>query len=94
MDLHHKGGSMQIEDINKTFVLRRVADTNFLVDISGVATYREPIVLNDVAADMYECLTRGESEEEIIKVLSSTYGVEQETIQEDLNAFREQLLLL
>lgn len=80
-----------MQEVQK-YRLRQAGGVYWLLDISqpGVP-YKEPIVLNEVGADIWKLLQEGYSEEKIIYQISTEYGVDSEIATQDVRDFFEEL---
>lgn len=74
------------------FVLRYAAGRWRLLDLThpGLA-YKEPLVLNDSGAEIFEKLDQGLEPPEIAADLSGTYGISQAEVLEDIRGFMKEL---
>ncbi len=79
--------------IKEGFVLRRVLGDVIVVPSGEVSKdFHGMIKLNDSAADIWEWISAGKSEEEISKLLSQKYDISKEKAESDTRAMIEKML--
>ncbi len=76
-----------------SFILRHVTENiNFIIDSTErKETYKEPLCINDMGAEIFMLLQEGNTRGQIMKQLLSEYDAKESVILEDLNAFIRQL---
>ena len=81
--------------LKQEFVLRRVADENILIPITGIDTKFDGIIsLTETGVFIWKGLEAGKSREEITADLLNEYEVTQEKAQADVDDLCNQLLVL
>lgn len=80
---------MKIKD---GFILRQVADTYIVVAVGEEARKANVMVtLNETGGFLWEKLTTGATEDELVKAILDTYEIDEETARADVNAFIEKV---
>lgn len=76
---------MKIKD---GFILRQVADTYIVVAVGEEAKKANVMVtLNETGGFLWEKLTTGATEDELVEAILDTYEIDEETARADVNAF-------
>lgn len=79
--------------INSAFILRKIYGKNILIPIKSNSTGNDPILLNDVAASIWEESTKGLTEDEIVTNLLNLYNLEVDSPEAlSITMFIEQLI--
>lgn len=75
------------------FILRHVAENvNYIIDLKDrEEKYKEPLCINDMGAEIFALIQKGNTKGEMIQLLSNEYQVEESIILQDLNDFLGQL---
>ena len=80
---------MKIKD---GFILRQVADTYIVVAVGEEARKANVMVtLNETGGFLWEKLTDGATQDELVKAILDTYEIDEETARADVNAFIEKV---
>lgn len=80
---------MKIKD---GFILRQVADTYIVVAVGEEAKKANVMVtLNETGGFLWEKLTTGATEDELLEAILDTYEIDEETARADVNAFIEKV---
>ena len=80
---------MKIKD---GFILRQVADTYIVVAVGEEAKKANVMVtLNETGGFLWEKLTDGATQDELVKAILDTYEIDEETARADVNAFIEKV---
>jgi len=78
--------------IKEGYLLRTIADTNIVVPVAErVIDFKGMIVLNDSTAAIWRFMEKGREYGEIVDYMISTYDIDKETAQKDLNAWLKQM---
>lgn len=79
--------------LKNRYCLRYAGGVYWLLDCEqeGVP-YKEPIPMNEVGADIWSLMEQGKTESEIVEQISEDYGADKETVKQDVEQFRKQLL--
>lgn len=64
---------------NEAFVLRKIYDKNILMPIRSNSASADPILLNDVAADIWETAKKKSDKNSVVLNISAMYGLKEET---------------
>lgn len=86
-----------MESIGKTlqnrYCLRYAGGIYWLLDCKqqGVP-YKEPVPMNEVGADIWKLFAQDKTEAEVIDCICEEYGVDKETVRQDVEQFKKQLL--
>ncbi len=82
-----------VKTLKNKYCLRYAGGVYWLLDCKqeGVP-YREPIPMNEVGADIWRLMEQGKTENEIIDHISEEYGEDRETVKQDVEQFKKQLL--
>ena len=73
--------------LNPKYVLREVAGETLLISLADLSTPKRLLCLNELGKDIYACLQKGLSKEEIFAALLEEYEVEAQVLQSDLDDF-------
>ena len=79
--------------MDKRFVLRHAAGTNWLIDLKQDLTeYKEPMSINETGATVLRLLEEGKSAKQIAGIISDRYGSKLDETLEDVLSFELQLM--
>lgn len=82
---------VKMKSVNR-YQLRHAAGKYWLLDMQQDGLeYRKPVMLNECAALIWECSSRGETQEQIVKELQKAYGIPEEQAREDTEQFIRRL---
>ncbi|MDR0326554.1 MAG: PqqD family protein [Oscillospiraceae bacterium] len=78
--------------IKEGYLLRTIADTNIIVPVSErVIEFKGMIALNDVSAEIWRFLETEREYSEIVDFMVSSYDIEKEAAEKDLDALLKQM---
>lgn len=78
--------------IKEGYILRQVAGNNIVIAVGDEAVnFNGLITVNGAGAFLWERLTEGATEEELLAAMLAEYDVERETAQKDMAEFLEKL---
>ncbi len=78
--------------IKNCYVMREVAGSNVVVPTGDAAVdFNGMMTLNEVGAILWEKLSHGAEEEDLVSAILSEYNVSEETVRADVSAFIDQL---
>lgn len=67
--------------INEAFVLRNIYGKNILMPVCANSVGRDPILLNDAAADIWLAATKHNRKEEILRETARLYGLSEASVE-------------
>ena len=80
---------MKIKD---GYLLRTIADTHIVVPVAErVIEFKGMMILNDVSANIWEFMADDREYDDILAFILSTYEVDRETAQKDLDALLKRM---
>ncbi len=65
--------------INKAFVLRDICGKYILVPFRTNETSEDPILLNEIAATIWECASECQSRDDLLDKIARMYGINQDS---------------
>ncbi len=78
--------------IKQGFMLREVAGSFVVVNVSGELSFNGMITLNDTGAYIWRKLEQGLSHQEIASALAADYEVDPEIAQRDVGVFLDKMM--
>ncbi len=79
---------MKIKD---GFVLRKVAGNNVVINIGGNTDLHGMMTLNETGVMIFELISAGKTEDEIVDAICSEYDIDRETATSDLARYLKAL---
>ena len=81
--------------VSEDVIYRCVADEHILIPVGAAAQENNGlIVLNEVGARVWELLSQGKNQDEIVDSIAAEYDAEMQTIREDVQELLQKLMLL
>lgn len=78
--------------IKEGFLLREVAGSHVVVPVGGTSMdFSGMITLNETGAFLWKLLSEPAQEEEVVRKLIQTYGIDEEKARHDVTCFLEKL---
>lgn len=77
--------------IKHGYLMKNVAGSNIVVNVTGNMDLNGMITLNDVGAFLWSEIEKGSDKAQLVKVLTDKYVVEKETAQKDVAFFIKKL---
>ena len=91
-DWQIRKGMKDIMKFRGEFILRNVAGNNLIVPLdSDTVDFNKMITLNETGTFLWECLSDGQTEDELLESMLSEYEVSKEKAQADIEKFIDSL---